>query len=63
MDIHDQPLQCINALHYKIQKVVYMNIRAESQCASAHPPSSLIQFPTRMMMPDHIRGTDYLRCQ
>ena len=63
MGIHDQWLQCINALHYNIHKIVYMNIMAESQQASACPPSSIIQFLMMMRKHEHIGGTDYLRCQ
>ena len=62
MGIHDQLPWCINALHYKIHKVMYMNIMAESQWASAHPLplSSIIQLLTMMMKHDHVGGTDHL---
>ena len=60
MGIHDQLPQCINSFHHKIHKIVYMNIMAEYQQASAHPLSSIIWFLTEMMKHDHIGGTSYL---
>ena len=60
MSRHDQLLRHVNSVHHKI---VYMNVMAESQWASAClPPSFVIWLLTAIVKHDHIRGTDYLGC-